>query len=418
MKVCFATYDAPQDVGGVSTWLQRVLPRLQMAGVQVEVHVMAFGGKPGTNCAFLEKNDINVRWIPWQWHLPYAVRSFLTLLEMSQPDLYVPNCLVPAYFAAGYARRAGIPTVGILHSDDPFYWELVDEFIKGRSEFRLSAVVPVSSFLESEVSPMAATLGVTVCRINYGVPIPAKLVEAPTAVFRLVYIGRLVEEQKRAIDVVASLCAATQRIPRLEAWIVGDGPKRNAVEEIIRTKGNGRVRLLGWVDNANIYDVLAQCHGLVLLSDYEGLPISVLEAMAVGVVPICLDVRSGIREVLEHGVNGLIVNDRVDDFFSAVRALQGNPGKWQALSLAARETVRERYAIEECVRQWVGLLRRLDTTRAARNFKAPRLLRLPPRNSKFGGQDMRLSWARRLKDRVQSVPIIHRVAKATLAVWR
>jgi glycosyltransferase involved in cell wall biosynthesis len=415
MKVSFATYDAPQDVGGVSTWLQRVVPLLQRAGIQADVHVMAFGGGPGTNCAFFEKNGIKVRLTPWQWHVPYAVRSLLTFLEESQPDVYVPNILVPAYFAAGYARRSGIPTVGILHSDDSFYWGLVDEFIKGRPEFRLSAVVPVSTFLESEVTPTAAAHGVMVRRIGYGVPIPTKLAEPPTSVFRLAYIGRLVQEQKRVIDVAASLCAATQRISNLEAWIVGDGAQRNAVEDIIRTKGNERVRWLGRVNNANIYDVLAQCHGLVLLSDYEGLPISMLEAMAVGVVPICLDMRSGIREALEHGVNGLIVNDRADDFFSAVKALQADPGKWQTLSLAAQETVRQRYTIEECARQWVGLLRRLNTTTAARNFKAGQLLRLPPHNPKFGNQDGRLPWARRF---VQSIPIIHRAAKATLAIWR
>ena len=181
MKVAFATYDAPEDVGGVSTWMQRLLPLLQMAGVEVDVHVMAFGGKPGANCAFFKEHGIPVRWIPWQTHLPYAVRSFLKFLEESQPDVYVPNCIVPAYFAAGYARRSGIPTVGVLHSDDSFHWGLVDEFIKGRPEFRVSAVVPVSSFLESEVSSTAASLGVTVCRIGYGVPIPAKLAESPTS---------------------------------------------------------------------------------------------------------------------------------------------------------------------------------------------------------------------------------------------
>ena len=336
MKVAFATYDAPQDVGGVSTWMRRILPLLQMACIEVDVHVMA--GKPGVNCEYFKKHGIAVRWIPSQVHLPSAVRSFLNLLEESQPDVYVPNCIIPAYFAAGYARRSGIPTVGVLHSDDSFHWGLVDEFIKGQPEFRVSAVVPVSSFLESEVSSTAALLGVTVCRIGYGVPIPAKLAEPPTSVFRLVYIGRLVEEQKRVSDVATALCAVAQRIPNLEAWIVGEGWARNAVEDIIREKGNGRVRLLGWVDNANIYDVLGQCHGLVLLSDYEGLPVSMLEAMAAGVVPICLDTRSGIREALEHGANGLIVKDRADDFFSAVKALS-DPAKWQKLSLAARETV-------------------------------------------------------------------------------
>ena len=418
MKVAFATYDAPLDVGGVSTWMQRILPLLQMACIEVDVHVMALDGKPGVNCAYFKKHGIAVRWIPWQVHLPSAVRSFLNFLEESQPDVYVPNCIVPAYFAAGYARRSGIPTVGVLHSDDSFHWGLVDEFIKGRPEFRVSAVVPVSSFLESEVSSTAALLGVTVCRIGYGVPIPAKLAKPPTSVFRLVYIGRLVEEQKRVSDVATALCAVAQRIPNLEAWIVGEGWARNAVEDIIREKGNGRVRLLGWMDNANIYDVLGQCHGLVLLSDYEGLPVSMLEAMAAGVVPICLDTRSGIREALEHGANGLIVKDRADDFFSAVKALS-DPAKWQKLSLAARETVRQRYSIENCARQWVCLLRRLNSARATRtSFNAPKVLRLPPRNLKFGDQDLRLPWKTRLQDYVRSVPAIRRIAKAALAIWQ
>ena len=352
-------------------------------------------------------------------HLPYAVRSFVEFLEESQPDVYVPNCIVPAYFAAGYARRSGIPTVGVLHSDDPFYWGLVDEFIKGRPDFRVSAVVPVSTFLETEVTSTAAALGVTVCRIGCGVAIPARTAEPPSSVFRLVYVGRLVEEQKRVSDVTTALCAAAQDIPNLEAWIVGEGCARDTVENIIQKKGNGRVRLLGRVDNANIYDVLAQCHGLVLLSDYEGMPISMLEAMAAGVVPICLDVRSGIREALEHGVNGLIVKDRAVDFISAVKALKGDTVRWQSLSRAARETVRQRYSIEECACQWVRLLRRLNSARAARaSFNAPKVLRLPPRNPKFGHQDMRLPWKTRLQAYVRSVPAIHRMTKAAVAVWR
>jgi colanic acid/amylovoran biosynthesis glycosyltransferase len=191
------------------------------------------------------------------------------------------------------------------------------------------------------------------------------------------------------------------------------------VDDIIREKGNGRVRMLGRVDNAKMYDMLAQCHGLVLLSDYEGLPISMLEGMAAGVVPICLDVRSGIREALEHGVNGLIVKDRAADFFSTVKALQGDLTKWQKLSLAARETVRERYSIEECARQWVCLLQHQNSAMAPRaSFSAPKVLRLPPRNPKFGHQDMRLSWNARLRNYVRSVPALHLMAKAALAVWR
>jgi glycosyltransferase involved in cell wall biosynthesis len=306
--------------------------------------------------------------------------------------------------------------VGILHSDDPFYWGIVEEFIEGRPDFRVSAVVPVSSYLESEVTPTATAVGVTVCRIGYGVPIPAKRAEPPSSVLRLVYVGRLVEQQKRVSNVAGALCSAVQAIPNSEAWIVGEGSARPAVEDIIQNKGNGRVKLLGRVDNARIYDVLTQCHGLVLLSDYEGLPISMLEGMAAGVVPICLDMRSGIREAIEHGVNGLIVKDREVDFLSAVKALKNDPVWWQKLSQGARETIAERYSTMECARQWVGLLRRLNSAgRAPVKIKASCALRLPPRNSKFGNYDTRMPWTERLQDHFRSIlPHHRRMAKAAL----
>lgn len=415
MKVCFATYDSPH-ISGLSSWLHRLLPLLKMAGIDLEVHMMAIGGGPGVDCAFFEEQGIPVRWMPLRLHLPHAVRSFLRFLEKGKPDLYVPNCVVPAYYAAGYARRAGIPTVGTLLSDHSYYWGIADQFVSGDSDFRVSAVVPCSAFLESQVSSMATACGVMVRRIACGVPIPARTAEFSRSVFRLVYTGRLVEEAKRVSMVANALCAAAQDILSLEAWIVGEGEARPAVEEIIQKKGmSNRVRLLGRVPD--VYEILAQCHGLVLLSDYEGLPTSVLEAMATGVVPICLDTRSGIREAIEHGVNGLIVKDRAADFLATVDALQSDPGKWRQLSLAARETVRRHFSIEECARQWLDLLEHLKRAEAVRaGFRAPRVLQLPPPNAKIG-------WPKPpreqiVKEYVRSIPPLYRMAKATVAVGR
>jgi hypothetical protein len=176
-----------------------------------------------------------------------------------------------------------------------------------------------------------------------------------------------------------------------------------------------RVRLLGRVDD--VYDVLAQCHGLVLLSDYEGLPVSVLEAMATGVVPICLDTRSGVREAVEHSVNGLIVKDRGADFLAAVKELQSDPAKWQRLSLAARETARKRYSIEESARQWVDLLQHLYGRKAERtDFPAFGTLRLPPPNPKFGIYGATLPWHKRTEDFIKTVPPLYRMARAAVAV--
>jgi colanic acid/amylovoran biosynthesis glycosyltransferase len=417
MKVCFATYDLPH-IGGATIFLERLLPILQVAGIEPEVHAMGSGGKPGVHCTLFNEQGITVRWTPLLMHVPYAVRSFLRLLEDGQPDIYVPFFVLPAYYAAGYARRAGIPTVGALFSDELYFSGIVDEFVNGDPDFRLSAVVPVSTFLESQVSSTAAPLGVIVRRIANGIPIPAGTAEPAGPVFRLVYTGRLVEEAKRISDVTNALCAAAQNIPNLEAWLTGEGDARPAVEAIIREKGMGsRVRLLGRVDN--VYDVLAQCHGLVLLSDYEGLPVSVLEAMATGVVPICLDTRSGVQEAIEHGVNGLIVKDRGADFLAAVRGLQSDPAKWQQLSLAARETARKRYSIEESARQWVDLLEHLFVRKPARaGFPAFGTLRLPPPNPKFGTYGASLPWRKRTEDYIKTVPPLYRMARAAVAVRR
>jgi colanic acid/amylovoran biosynthesis glycosyltransferase len=420
MKVCFVTHDAPREIGGASSGLMRLLPHLHLAGIELELHVMAARGERGVICAFCEEHGIPVRRMPFLMHLPYTVRALLKFLEEGQPDIYVPNHIVPAYYAAGYAKRAGIPTIGILRTDDSYNWGIVEEFIEGDPDFRVSAIVVVSSFLELQISSVAATLGVIVRRIPSGVPIPTKAARPPKSIFRLVYVGNLIEEQKRISAVANALCTATQTFPNLEAWIVGEGAARPAVEHIISERGMGtRVKLLGWVDSAQIYDLLAQCHSLVLLSDYEGMPVSVMEGMATGVVPICLDTRSGIREAIKHGVNGLIVKDRDADFFAAIRELHSDRAKWRQLSLAARETARRRFSIEECARQWVCMLENLYRPQAARgNFKAPRVLRLPPPDPKFDVFGQTISWRGRAAEYILSFPPLFRMAKLAVATGR
>jgi colanic acid/amylovoran biosynthesis glycosyltransferase len=416
MKVCFAAWDARRDYGGASIWLRRLLPYLQKSGIELEVHLTSYGGKRGENYAFFKEQGIPVRWMPYLPPMRSAVLRQLQFLEKAQPDVYVPFENAQSYYAAAYAKRAGISTVGFLISDNVFFSGVLDQFINGDPDLRVSAVVPVSSFLEARVSSTAVASGVIVRRIANGVPVPARTASLSGSVFRLVYTGRLVEQAKRVSEVARALCAVAHLIPNLEAWMTGEGEARPAVENIIREQGmDGRVHLLGRVED--IYDTLAQCHGLVLLSDYEGLPQSVLEAMATGVVPICLDTRSGIGEVIEHGVNGLIVKDRGADFCGTVRDLYSDPAKWRQLSLAARETVQQRYSVETCASQWINLLEDLRTQRVIRTrIATPQILQLPAPDPRFHIPAPQPPWKRILKKYIRSAPPLHRMAKAARAI--
>ena len=137
---------------------------------------------------------------------------------------------------------------------------------------------------------------------------------------------------------------------------------------------------MGRVDVSGVYSVLRDCHALVLLSDYEGLPVSMLEAMAVGVVPVCLDMRSGIRDAIKPGFNGLIVKDRKEDFYAAVQTLQRDAVLWSILSANARETVKQRFSEETCVASWIELLRSFDKRKRIGPVKSPVIVRLPRSN--------------------------------------
>jgi glycosyltransferase involved in cell wall biosynthesis len=200
----------------------------------------------------------------------------------------------------------------------------------------------------------------------------------------------LIEEQKRISDLARAFCRVVRENSGLEAWIVGIGAGEANVREIIRSENmENRVILKGRVDPTHIPELLGQCQVFSLLSDYEGTPLSLIEAMSLGLVPICLETRSGIAEVISHMTNGIVIRDREQSFSDAVSYLTRNPAAWSRLSAAARQTIAERYSEEHCFARWKELLvsespRVIDATRQPSLF-----LDLPPRNPKLAPHDER-----------------------------
>jgi glycosyltransferase involved in cell wall biosynthesis len=225
------------------------------------------------------------------------------------------------------------------------------------------------------------------------VPVPEPAAKSPNGRLRLVYVGRLVEQQKRVSEVTRALCQAVSQVPNCEAVIYGDGPARRQVEEILHTVGHGLpVRLAGRVDSDAMQERMSGSHALVLLSDYEGLPIALMEAMACGVVPICLRIRSGIPELVEDGVTGLLVDNRGSSFVDAVRRLRVEPGLWDRLSLAARARIEAGYTSEQGAERWAEMLHQLHgETAQLQGVRYPRQVEaeLPPVHPDLAHEDQR-----------------------------
>jgi glycosyltransferase involved in cell wall biosynthesis len=385
-RVVFSHYDIPVDISGVSTWLRQLVPDLRRRGWDARVHLSGTTEAPGANARFLAAAGVPVRRGKAPRTLVGCVRQGLTWINEDQPHVYVPSCALPAYYTAAAARRSGLPVAVALHNDDPFTATVIEEFLARDTPGRYDATVSVSAFLQGKVDALGIP-GMRSHRISYGVAVPAARTGPSSERFRLAYVGRLAEEQKRVSLVTAALCEVVARHPRAEAVIVGDGPDRAGVEAIWRDHPHReRVRLTGALDGAQVAEVLRECHALVLLSDYEGLPVCVLEAMAAGVVPICLRIRSGVQEVLESGRNGFLVDDRAEGFQSVVARLIAEPETWRRCSAAARETIVQGYSREACHDHWVRALEELLASPAPR-FPLPLPRHLPPPHPAFAWRD-------------------------------
>ena len=142
-------------------------------------------------------------------------------------------------------------------------------------------------------------------------------------------IGRLVPEKN-----LLSLITAMTSINTATLHIVGSGPE----ESDLRSMAGSNVKFLGRVSNSDIPDLHRHAQVFVLASRYEGSPKALLEAMACGKAVVGAD-SPGIREVIEDGVNGLLVPGEAGALAEAINRLLGDKALRSRLGAAARQYV-------------------------------------------------------------------------------
>ena len=119
--------------------------------------------------------------------------------------------------------------------------------------------------------------------------------------------------------------------------IIAGSKQDGAIFAKLETMFCDRIIYLG--ERSDIIDIMAKCDGLCLPSIWEGLPITLLEALYVGCVPICAPV-GGIVNVIEDGQNGILSNSsEEDDYYLAMqRFLQFSEDVIKKMAEAARHS--------------------------------------------------------------------------------
>jgi len=163
---------------------------------------------------------------------------------------------------------------------------------------------------------------------------------------RLVCVGRLAEQKGLPILIEAAGRLRAEGI-EFELTLVGDGPLRGELESLIaRHNLKDRVRLAGWRSNAEVRDLILNSRALVLPSFAEGLPVAIMEAMALG-RPVVGTWIAGTPELVLPGVNGwLVPPGSVVGLCKAMReVLEADPEDLERMGRAGAERVAQRHDI-------------------------------------------------------------------------
>ncbi len=402
-KIAFSHYSAKNDISGVTTWLQRLLLRLHHDDIPVSLllHHLDNNIQESSLLQPLLEAGIHVKIEPQPPYSEEGVRSTLAFLNRHQPQAFFPQCLAAMYYTAGIAGRAGLPWAMTIHSDDPVYWAIAETTTP---EANGGMIVGVSDYIcQLAVEKRLANLPQA---IPCGVPVPQQTATFADSHFRVAFSGRVVELQKRISLVLEAMSQACCLDSRIECLIIGDGPDLASSRQWIVDRNLGdRIRFLGRLSPAEVGVELAKCQAILLMSDYEGLPVALLEAMAVGVVPIVRAIPSGIPELVRDCETGLLVNDTPEQAAQAIVRLANNLSLWLQCSTASKVLVARNYSEDVCYQRWLSAIDLLSDRCSVRYpIPIPRKVLLPPPHPLLIGRDQRKpSLANRAKAKLSRI---------------
>ncbi len=276
----------------------------------------------------------------------------LNSLKEFKPTV-VAATLSPSSFEVLRYLPTGVFRVAVGQSDEPLVYKSLAAYTA-----HMDMLAVVSQAMKRKAEAMPEFRGVRICNLPYGVPmpetLPARNFERP---LRILYLGRLCREQKRVQ--YFPLIFDQLRFSGIPFhWtIAGDGEEKASLEQSMQNTGAEQtVSFPGPIPYSNILPLLIAHDVYLLASDYEGLPLSLLEAMGCGLVPVVSDLPSGIAEVVDEASGKRVPPANVHGYADAIVWLHLHREEMRRLSAHAREKVHAAYSVAAMTDRWLKVL--------------------------------------------------------------
>jgi len=260
---------------------------------------------------------------------------------------------IHAHFGTNSANVAML--AGIL-GDVPYSFTVhgPEEFLRpiGLAEKirRAAFVVAISSFGRSQLYLFCAPSDwrkIHIVRCGLERDFYFQVPDVPADARRLVCVGRLAPEKGQGILLQAAAALAAKGVA-FELVLAGDGPSRGWLQELIDTKGLGdKVRITGWLSEDEVRHEILAARALVLASFSEGLPVVIMEAMALA-RPVIATYVAGVPELVQNSSSGwLVPAASVDALVGAIEACLAAPvGELSRMGQLARARALANHDVE------------------------------------------------------------------------
>ncbi|WP_158681714.1 CDP-glycerol glycerophosphotransferase family protein [Microbulbifer pacificus] len=312
------------------------------------------------------------------------VERLRSIVRAEQPDVVVPmfsNSIVSIFLAA--LRGLDVPLILSEHSDPNHYvgrWWL---WGRGKEEKQRARMLCFHGadrihLLNKEFSDdLPDFLREKVSVIPNPVPIQVPSVSDFSSREKLVVsIGRLDESGKRLSLLINAFSILKEKLNGWRLHIYGDGPSRQYYEDIISREGlHGIVELKGFTESPEL--AIGRAKIFCIPSIFEGCPLTLVEAKALGVPAIGFDDCTGVRGMISHGEDGLLVKRRTaKDLSNALETLIRDESYLSHLSELALQDAKK-YSRECVFDQWESLI---SETVSQAKMAGPKLQRCPSFN--------------------------------------
>lgn len=264
----------------------------------------------------------------------------------------------------------GIPYSFTVHGPDEFDRP---EYLGFAEKVKHAAFVcAVSSFTSSQICrwvPSAEWKKIKVIRCGLDADYMFAQLTAKVSNNHLVCVGRLSQQKGHSV-LLNALATLAKRGTPFNLTLAGDGPLGPELRQQIRELGlDGQVEMTGWLSNSEIRDRILNARAVVLPSLAEGLPVVLMEALALG-RPVITTYIAGIPELVVDGACGwLVPAGNADQLSQAIESCINAPDfKVQAMGKLGRERVLKMHDIAREGEKLGSLFRGFDAPHGSSQY--------------------------------------------------